>query len=218
MTKKILAVVLSTAMVFATFSLLTAQDQTANSILSSVSRTYKSYKSIKAGFQVSIDNQQSTNKISQSGTLYVKGKKFRIDMKGQEIYCDGSKMWTYFKDENEVQISKYDPSEQEINPSEIFTIYEKGFDYKYIGESLESGKKVQKLELIPQDKSKPYFKVKLSVEKASHKITQMTVLNKNGISSTYKITSFSGNVSINDNFFKFDNRSKPGVIEIDLSK
>lgn len=195
-----------------------AQDATASKILGNVSRTYQTYKTIKAGFTINIKNAQSSNSIKQSGTLYLKGKKFRINLTDQEIYCDGKTMWTYFKEENEVQITKYDPNNQEINPSEIFTIYEKGFDYKYVGETLVAGKKTQKIELTPQNKNKPYFKVKLNIDKASHKIVNMAVLNKNGVNSTYNITSFSSNLTMNDTFFKFDPKSKPGVVIIDLTK
>jgi len=197
---------------------LIGQDATANRILNNVSRTYQTYKSIKAGFTIDIKNTQNNSTIKQVGTLYLKGKKFRIKLTDQEIYCDGKTMWTYFKEENEVQITKYDPNTQEINPSEIFTIYQKGFNYKYIGESIISGKTVQKIEMTPTDKTKPYFKVKLNIEKASNKITNMSVYNKNGIRSNYAITSFKSNLPISDGFFKFDPKTKPGVIEIDLRK
>lgn len=217
MGKKILGSALSLIILFSALTLI-AQDQKADAILNNVSKTYKSYKSIKAKFVISLVNKQSNTKITQNGTLYLKGKKFRIDMDDQEIYCDGNKMWTYFREENEVQIAKFDPSEQDINPSEIFTIYQKGFSSKYMGEALDEGKKVELIELVPDDKSKPYFKVKVDVDKASHKITKMSVLNKNGITATYKITSFFGNVAISDGFFKFDESSKPGVVKIDLTK
>lgn len=195
-----------------------AQDQTATKILDDVSKTYKAYKTIKAGFYITITNPANGSKIKQTGTLYLKAKKFRIDMDDQEIYCDGKTMWTYFKSENEVQISKYDPNGQEINPSEIFTVYEKGFDYKYTGETLKGSKKIQHIELTPQNKTKSYFKVKLSIDKAAHKIDEMLVLSKNGMQSLYGVTSFSGNININDSFFKFETKDHPGVQVIDLTK
>ena len=197
---------------------LIGQDATANRILNNVSRTYQTYKSIKAGFTINIKNTQNNSTIKQVGTLYLKGKKFRINLTDQEIYCDGKTMWTYFKEENEVQITKYDPNAQEINPSEIFTIHQKGFNYKYTGEAIISGKTIQKIEMTPIDKTKPYFKVKLNIEKATNKITNMSVFNKNGIRSNYAITSFKSNLPISDGFFKFDSKTKPGVIEIDLRK
>ena len=107
---------------------ITAQDATANKILGKVSATYQTYKTIKAGFSISINNTQTKSKIKQNGTLYLKGKKFKITLSDQEIYCDGKTMWTYFKEENEVQITKFDANAQDINPSEIFTIFKKGFN------------------------------------------------------------------------------------------
>lgn len=214
--KKILIICLT--LILAGGAALTAQDQTASKILSNVSKTYKSYKTMKAGFQIIITNSQTKSKIIQKGVLYLKGKKFRIDMTDQEIYCDNKTIWTYFKEENEVQVSKYDPDDQDINPSEIFTVYETGFDYKYTGETLKGTKKMQHVELTPQNKTKPYFKVKLTIDKATHKIQQMVILNKNGVEAKYTITSFAGNVNISDAFFKFDVKSKPGVVVIDLTK
>jgi outer membrane lipoprotein-sorting protein len=197
---------------------LSAQDATATRILSNVSRTYQTYKTIKAGFSITINNTHSKSVIKQNGTLYLKGKKFRINLSDQEIYCDGKTMWTYFKEENEVQITKYDPHAQDINPSEIFTVYQKGFNSKYSGEKIVGGKKIQKIELTPINKKKPYFKVKLDIDKAANKIVNMTILNKNGVNATYGITSFKANMTMNDTFFKFEPKNKPGVVVIDLTK
>jgi outer membrane lipoprotein-sorting protein len=193
-------------------------DVVATKILGEVSKKYRSYKTIKAGFKVSMKSKQDQGNVTQSGTLYLKGKKFRIDMSGQEIYCDGKTLWTYLADANEVQITKYDPGKNEISPSSIFTIYQKGFIYKYTGEEMVKGKSVQKIELSPRDKAKPYFKVKLSVDKLGRNINDMTVFNKSGLESKYEITNFIPNVAITENTFKFDPKSKPGVVVIDLTK
>jgi outer membrane lipoprotein carrier protein len=204
---------------FIGLSSFTNQDQKAAKILNDVSKTYKSYKTIKAKFSLSITAKNSKKAVVQKGTLYLKGKKFRIDMDGQKIFCDGKKMWTYFSDgSNEVQITNYDPKAQDINPSEIFTIYKKGFMYRYSGEVIKNGKKIQKIELTPEDKSKSFFKVKISIDKMAHKITDMTIYSKNGSHTDYAITSFSPNVPISDKFFKFNKKDYPGVIVIDLTK
>ncbi len=193
-------------------------DVVATKILGEVSKKYKSYKTIKAGFKVTMKSKQDQANVTQSGTLFLKGKKFRIDMSGQEIYCDGKTLWTYLSDANEVQITKYDPGKNEISPSSIFTIYQKGFIYKYTGEETIKGKSVQKIELSPKDKAKPYFKVKLSVDKLGHNINYMTVFNKNGLESKYEITSFTPNSEISENTFKFDPKTKPNVVVIDLTR
>lgn len=216
--KSFLFVVSSFMILGLTAFTLQKEDQVAVKILNDVSKTYKSFKTIKANFKVQVKSKQDNSNISQSGTLYSKGKKFKIEMSGQEIYCDGKLLWTYLQDANEVQITKYDPSKEDISPSTIFTVYQKGFISKYTGEEVSKGKTMQKIELTPKDKSKPYFKVKLSIEKTGHKINDMTVLNKNGMESRYEIISLSPNLAMDDSFFKFDAKKKPGVVVVDLSK
>ncbi|MCC6721914.1 MAG: outer membrane lipoprotein carrier protein LolA [Bacteroidia bacterium] len=191
-------------------------DKDAGKILEKVSKKYKSFKTIKADFKIKIINKQNKSSQSEKGILYVKGKKFRVEMDGQEIYCDGKTMWTYLKDVNEVQISDYNTKKTDINPSEIFTVYEKGFLSKFIGEGKKGNIVTQHIELTPTDKKKPFFKVKLTIDKMAQKIMDMTVLNKNGIESLYEIIQLTPNVTLDDSFFSFDKKSKPGVIEIDL--
>ncbi|MCB9251485.1 MAG: outer membrane lipoprotein carrier protein LolA [Flavobacteriales bacterium] len=201
--------------VFATSAFVT-NDKESSKILQKVSKTYKSFKTIKATFKINIYNKQDKSRQTEKGTLYVKGKKFRVEMGGQDIYCDGKTLWTYLKDANEVQISNYNPKNSDINPSEIFTVYEKGFLSKFIGEGKKGNVVTEQIELTPTDKKKPFYKVKLTIDKMAKKILDMTVLSKNGMESLYEITSFNSNIDINDNFFRFDKSSKPGVVEINL--
>ena len=220
------------------------QDNKSNEILNKLSKTYKTYKSVKASFTVTIFNKKSNTKVRQTGQLYQKGKKFRVNMSGQEIYCDGKTIWTYIDGANEVQVSKFDAKSMDINPSEIFTIYEKGFVHKYGGQKVvgtktldivelipsvavtsitsSEGQKVvgtktlDIIELIPTDKSKGYFKVKLGIDKLANKVKEMVVYSKNGLETTYDINKLDANVPINDSYFKFNTKDKPGVIVIDL--
>ena len=192
------------------------QDNKSNEILNKLSKTYKTYKSVKASFTVTIYNKKSNTKVRQTGKLYQKGKKFRVNMSGQEIYCDGKTIWTYIDGANEVQVSKFDAKSMDINPSEIFTIYEKGFVHKYGGQKVVGTKTLDIVELTPTDKSKGYFKVKLGIDKLANKVKEMVVYSKNGLETTYDINKLDANVPINDSYFKFNTKDKPGVIVIDL--
>ena len=208
--------VLSLMLVIPMASISGIEDNTSSQLLSKLSKTYKSYKSIKADFTVNIRNKQTNSSVKQSGTLHQKGKKFRVTMSGQEIYCDGKTIWTYLEDANEVQISKFDSKAMDINPSELFTIYEKGFEHKYVGQVTDGTRTIDVVELTPTDKNKGYFKVKLGIDKLASKIKEMSVYSKNGLITTYVIQKLEPNVSINDSYFKFNAKDKPGVIEIDL--
>ena len=182
-------------------SISSAQDNQSSALLSKLSKTYKTYKSVKATFTIDVKNKQTDVGVKQSGILYQKAKKFRITMSGQEIYCDGKTIWTYLEGANEVQISKFDPKTMDIN---------------YSGQITRGSQKIDVVELTPLDKTKGYFKVKLGIDKMANKVKEMSVYSKNGMVTTYDIQKFEPNVAINDAYFKFNPKEKPGVIEIDL--
>lgn len=202
---------------------LHAQDniKKAKSILDKLSKTYKSHKNIKAVFSITTENPDKS-KVSQKGTIWVKKKAFKIDMDDQEIVCDGSTIWTWQKEVNEVQIKKYAPSSKEIQPSEIFTLWENGFSYVWAGNVTVGTKKLDVIDLIPKDgtEGKDYAKVKLNVDATANKISSCTIIKKNGVKITYTITSETSNERLAKSYFKMDveAKRKAGADIVDLRK
>lgn len=186
----------------------------AKEILNKVSQKYKSYSNIKADFKFTLEIQAEKFKEEQKGIFYLQKEKFKLDMGEQTVTCDGKTIWTYLKDANEVQINKYDPKAMDISPTEIFTMYEKGFLYALTGE--ENGQHI--IELTPVDKKQNYFKVKLYVDKSKNNITKSRIYEKNGNIYTYDIMNFTPNVQLASNFFTFDKSKHPKVIVTDLTR
>ncbi|MFM9051964.1 MAG: LolA family protein, partial [Bacteroidota bacterium] len=150
---------------------LSAQDKKAQEILNGVSSRYKSYKSVKAQFTITVQSPQNNSKTIEKGTIFIKGSKYRLEIAGQEVISDGTTRWTFVKDANEVQIDNQRKDDNSITPTNIFTMYETGWQSKFIDEKTEAGKTVQNVELVPVDpKKKTIFKVKLSVNKADKSI------------------------------------------------
>ena len=59
---------------------------------------------------------------------------YKLDMSTDlSIINNGETLWYFMKDVPEVQIMESD-SEDEMNPSKIFTIYERRYKYQYAGE------------------------------------------------------------------------------------
>src|ERR1700761_4387368 len=120
--------------------------KTAQPILNGVSEKYKSFTSVKAEFTIKTEDGTGKTTDNQAGTLYVKGNKFKLELNNQQIVCDNVTIWTYLKDANELQINTYEPDENTISPSQIFTIYEKNFIYGFIEEKTVNGKVFQVIE------------------------------------------------------------------------
>ena len=57
---------------------------------------------------------------------------------------------------------------------------------------------------------------KIKIDKISNRVSEAKVFNKNGTITSYKITQFKANLPVKDAYFKFDKRTKPGVVEVDL--
>jgi outer membrane lipoprotein-sorting protein len=191
-------------------------DKKAKEILTGTSAKYKSYKSMRAEFSYTLENPQAKIKETQVGNIILSGAKYRLNIAGQEIISDAKTIWTYMKEAKEVQVNDVDPSAEGIKPSEIFTMYEKGFLYKFIDEKNVGGKLVQNLELTPTDKTKEFFKIKLTIDKATKQIVKSIIFDKNGNRYTYAIKTFTPNFAVNANTFMFDIKKYPGVEVVDL--
>ena len=193
-----------------------AQDKKAEQILKTIANKYKSFKSYKADFVYVLENKKDKLNINKKGLLYVKQGKYKLEMGPLTIICDNKTLWNYNKDNNEVQISDYDPNSAEINPSKLFMVYEKGFLSQFIEEKTEKGKIIQLVELTPTDKKKSYFKLKLYIDKSLSQIVRSKIFDKNGNIYTYEINKFQGHIKIKDNFFAFNKKQYPGVEVLDL--
>ncbi|HSF46702.1 MAG TPA: outer membrane lipoprotein carrier protein LolA [Chitinophagaceae bacterium] len=192
-------------------------DPEAKKVLDAVSAKFKSYKSLKGNFTLEIKDAAGKVQGKKAGTVSMKGTKYRVNINGQEIFCDGKNVWTYDKGANEVQVAQFDNSSASITPQKLFTnFYDKDFLYKLNGEKKTGTKTIQEIELTPTDKSKPFFKVLLSIDKASKMITNTQIFEKSGNRYAYAMTNVVTNSNITDDTFVFDTKKYPGVEVVDL--
>jgi chaperone LolA len=195
----------------------TSSDPDAKKILDAVSAKFKSFKAIQAGFTYKVENGDGKAISTKKGTVYMKGTKYRVSFVGQEIFCDGNTVWTYDKSSNEVTISKLDASSNTITPQKLFTdFYDKDFLYKLNGEKKANGKTLQEIEMTPNDKTKTFHKVYLTIDKNAKTIYSTKVLEKAGNRYSYTVNSFNGSANIPDPKFVFNKNDYPGVEEVDL--
>ncbi|HTF02560.1 MAG TPA: outer membrane lipoprotein carrier protein LolA [Bacteroidia bacterium] len=207
-------------------------DPKAKAILDGVSATAKAYQSITATFSITMEKPApDKTKDVKNGTVILKGNMYKITLENkdaknvvtkEEYYNDGKTLWVYNEKQKETTIDDApDPAkkknENQISPTEIFTIHEKGFKYTFIEEKTEGGVVVQYIDLIPeQPDKKNYHKIKLKIDKAKKQIMSITQMNKDGSKTTYLVKTFTPNVVYTDATFRYDKAAHPGVEVIDL--
>lgn len=191
-------------------------DPKALTILDEMSNKFKTYSSYKASFTYTLKNTTANINEVSSGELMVRGAKYRIKLPNMEIINNGTTVWNYMKEANEVNISTYDPADDDISPNKIYSMYKKGYKYTYIGDKIEAGKTYQIIELVPEDRKNKFFKVKLEINKLDKSIKNWKLFEKNGNIYDYSIKTFTPNTINDDTPFTFDKAKYPGVEIIDL--
>lgn len=203
--------------VFSQNNSLGKSDVAAKKILDNVSAKFKTYHSVKANFTLKIENSAGKLEGTKSGVVYMKGPEYRVTVSDQEMYSDGKTIWAYDHSANEVQITTYDPSASTISPQKMFTnFYDKDFLYKLNSETRQGNKTIQEIELTPVDKTKPFFKVLVSIDKNSKNITSTKVFEKNGNRYIYTINNMQTNINLPESLFAFNAKDYPNVEVVDL--
>jgi outer membrane lipoprotein-sorting protein len=190
-----------------------AQDARAAAILDAMSKKYKALSSFSANFTYSAEGGGTQR---YKGDVTAKGGKFRLKLAGQEIYNDGKTVATYVKETNEVNLSDYEPGDNELNPAKIYTIYKKGYTNQFIGETKEGGQTYEIVELTPEEKNAQVKSVRITVNKADKSVRSWRITDKSGKTQTFQVDKFTPNVAVTDQFFAFDKTKYPGVEVVDL--
>jgi len=189
----------------------------AKEILDKVSAKTKSYNTISADFTFSMENLQEEISETNEGKILIKGDKYKVTLMGVDTYFDGKTIYTFLKEAEEVNITEPDPEDEEtLNPATIFTIYDKGFKYRYVGEGTENGKTFYEIDLYPENRDKPYSRIKLRILKDELTLYSLRQVGKDGNNYTVVVNSIKTNIPLDDNDFVFDPAKYPDVDVIDM--
>jgi outer membrane lipoprotein carrier protein len=192
-------------------------DPDAKKILDAVSAKFKTFKAPQASFTYKIENAQGKALSTKKGTVTMKGSKYKVTIPGMEIFSDGKTNWNYDKAANEVTVKDVDGAAGEITPQKLFTnFYDKDFLYKLNGEKKEAGKTLVEIELTPTNKTRPYHKVYLWVDKTAKTFYSARILEKSGNRYSYTVNTLKTTASVKDADFTFNKAKYPGVEVVDL--
>ena len=192
------------------------KDPVAREILDAMSNKYQQIPAFRATFKNTMENETEGINEGFNGRITVKGEKYRLIMDQYEILFDGQDRWTYMKEDNEVQVSSFDPNEEadDINNiSKIFTMYKSGFKYLFI-ESRDNGT-IDVVDLVPEDTSKDIFKIRMEIAK-DRSLKSFKMFDKSGTRYVYTITKFEEDGSITDGAFRFKASDYPDAEVIDF--
>ncbi|MCH6198065.1 outer membrane lipoprotein carrier protein LolA [Aquiflexum sp. LQ15W] len=191
------------------------KDPKAKAVLDGVSQKYASIKGLKASFEFSYSDVSDGRTQNQSGEIAIKGNKYHLKLPEQEIFNNGKTVWTYIESDSykEVTINNSSDMENELTPSSVYTIYQKGYNYRLIGEKTEGSMVIQEIELTAEKSNAPFKRVKLFVDKNKKDLISWEIYDDQGGTFKYKFKSVNTNAELTDDYFTF-NPQKYGKVEI----
>ena len=178
--------------------------QTAKSVLDKAAANITVKEGVKANFKM-------TGGIGNtSGTILIKGKKFHATTPKAIVWFDGKTMWTYMKDNEEVNVST--PTEaqlQAINPYNFINLYKNGYS-----STLNETGNAYVVHLTSTAKDRKIKELFITVDKKSYHPTQVK-LQQGKTWTIFEITNLSKS-KIADSEFRFNAKDFPKAEVIDL--
>lgn len=192
-------------------------DEEAKKILDKTAQAIQKSTGSKADFSLSVKSGQTGEEQTFSGHIHLKGDKFKYAVSDTEAYYDGNTQWVYMADSKEVTISTPIAEDlEEINPTAIISSYKTGYKMKKEDDKTVNGKAAYIVNLYPEDRTKPYHRIELIVEKDNYNILSISTFGKNGVDTIIKLNKYEKNLNLSDNIFVFDKKKYPEVEIIDL--
>lgn len=166
-----------------------------------------SLHNFKANLSYTMDNKQMNIHEKKTGTIFVEGDKFRIELEGQIIISDGKNVWTIIKDSKEVMLTSVDPANpNSFSPTAILKRY---VDYKARFEKHDKDSNVKTLVLISK-KETTYKKLTLVVDESKLLLKDISLYDKEGNVFTYHISDFRSDLKVAPGTFTFRPEDFPG--------
>ena len=196
-------------LLFALISLSTTVAQTkdpkAKQLLSEVNEKVNSYDNIQISFKYVLENESENIRQETRGKVTLQGDKYVLDILGIQRIFDGKTLYTISSEDEEVTISnEYSEEENTISPSQLFSFFESGFNYKMDIIQNKMGQKIQYIKLTPIDSETEIKYALLGIDIKTKHIYNLIEIGENNTKTTLNVLEFNTNTPLSQSFFNFD--------------
>ncbi|MFC4817077.1 MULTISPECIES: LolA family protein [unclassified Flavobacterium] len=199
--KKIVSVLV---IVLLSFSMQAQNAEKAKALLDKVSAKVKTYKNIQLDFKYNLQNTKENINQDSKGNVTLSGNQYILNFMGVTKMCDGKKVYTISKEDEEVSVVSVGKGEDDNDtPAKMLTFFSKGFKYAWDITQTVKGKKIQYVKLTPISSKDDRKQILVGVDVATNTIYNTITVGKNGTKVTLTVNSFKTNVALAKNHFTF---------------
>lgn len=161
-------------------------DKDAIAILDRFSARMLSSPAVYFKFDIVTSDLKDKSSDTTSGDLLMSRNKYKLDLGNNKIWSDGETSWSYLAAEKEVTINKIDKKDKSFqnNPSEVFTMYRKGYKIRLVEETGTAWI----IDLYPEDLDNELQRVRLTLSKPAQNLKIAEYRRKDGVTVTLNIS------------------------------
>lgn len=187
-------------------SMAYGQDKKSQEVLDKVSSKIKGMNSFYIEFTANIKNSSTATDINNTGKGWVEKNKYYASFGENTIISNGVKTWMVVKEDASIYESDADDSDDDLSPSKIMSIWEKGFKNYYSKEI----NNLHEIKLVPVNPSNSdYHTVLLHVSK-DYMLKKAILKSVDGTKITYVMNKLDENPKIDRSKFVLDKSKYPG--------
>lgn len=189
---------------------LKAQD--AEQVFKSAVDKLKAYNNIEIAFDYKMINAEAGINETMTGSGFMQGDAYKINVAGQDMTCDGKTLWTYLPDSEEVMISSVEGDEGG-SPLAIINAYYDNINAKFLDNGSADKKRI---EVTPKAKDDNFSNMIVVLDSKTLNLKEVHVFDNNGSEFVYIISKFVTNQTLPAGFFTFKAEDHPDAEIIDM--
>ena len=189
-----------------------AKAQDAETMFKAAVEKLRSYDNIEIEFDYNMINTEAGIYETMDGIGFLQGDSYKLKIMGQDIICNGSTIWTYNADAEEVMISEVDKSDGGGTPLAILESYYDNITAKIVAETGS----IKRIEVVSMISNENIDKIIVTIDTNTSEIKDLHVFDKNNNEFVYVITKFVTNQKLPADFFTFKESDYPDAEIIDM--
>ena len=185
-----------------------ASAQNADAVARQLAERYADVNALAADFTQTVGSQKV------QGSLEVRGSAFRLNLPGQTLVTDGTTLWSYSSDEEQVVIQDYQPDDVGFQIGQLFTDYLEVFRPTGASRATIAGVQHDVLALRPREAGSSVRDVTLYARSSDGVPTRIRVHDVNGTTLAFDLRNVRLNPSLPANRFRFTAPSGTEVVDL----
>ncbi len=189
-------------------SLAMAQQKTADQVMKHVIDNLKKHNNVEIGIDYKIINKAQGINENRNGTVTIQGNAYKIVLPEQQVTSNGSSIWTYMPNNEEVLITEDDGS---MSPMKLLETY-KHHITKFA--SSDKGRGLRTIEI--KNSENHAERITIIVDESKNEIKSFTIVDAENNSHVITIKEYSFDKKLSGDFFTLTEKEHPDAEFIDM--